>query len=347
MKASLLQSAGLAVMPLRWVTGWLFFSALHRRVVLAPLKMDPDAPGYLGAKFNTFMPGATAGVGDMIAWLIDHPQALQAFLWTFTIIEGLVGLALLTGLLTRLSAIGVSLLSAGILLGAGWLGPTCLDEWQIGAFGIVGGMAIAMAGPGPLSLDSVVARRLPQLAAKRGWQWLADGPAQPPRMLAVALASIALVTTLGTNQLFHGGVWGSLHNDSVHPRIELLSAQVSRPGALTITFERPEGPETYGAFVMEIRLLDEAGTLVANWDEKALATLPKSAIENRWLVKVKSGAHGLVVPLAARASLVLHELPEVLDGLYRVEFEDVSGRVWRKTFELSAAPSNGWQQSML
>lgn len=334
MNASSLRVAGLAVMPLRWVTGWLFFSALHRRVVLAPLKLDPDAPGYLGAKFNTFMPGATAGVGDMIAWLIDHPQVLQAFLWTFTVIEGLVGLALIAGLLTRISAIGVSLLSMGILLGAGWLGPTCLDEWQIGAFGIVGGMAIALAGPGPVSLDSVVARRFPQFAAKLGWQWLAEGLAQPPRILAVALASIALLITLATNQHFHGGVWGTLHNDSVHPRIELLSAHVSQPGALTILFERPEGPETYGAFVMEIRLRNEGGTLVASWDEKALSALPQSAIKNRWLVKVKPGAHGLVVPLAARASLVLHDLPTLKEGPHSVEFEDVSGRVWTKTFDL-------------
>ncbi len=46
----------------------------------------------------------------------------------FSIIEALVGLALLFGLGTRLAGLGAALLSWGILMGAGWLGTTCLDE---------------------------------------------------------------------------------------------------------------------------------------------------------------------------------------------------------------------------
>lgn len=63
-----------------------------------------------------------------------------------------MGLALIFGLLTRLAALGVLLLSGGILMGSGWLGPTCLDEWQIGAMGIAVGATLMLTGAGRASL---------------------------------------------------------------------------------------------------------------------------------------------------------------------------------------------------
>src|SRR5690606_31573055 len=110
--------SAMVLLPIRLVTGWMFFSAFHRRVVLDAAKLTPDAPGYVGEKFNQFMPGAILGVGDLIGALLDRPGALHAFLWTFTIVEALAGLALLLGLGTRLAALGTLLLSAGILAGA-------------------------------------------------------------------------------------------------------------------------------------------------------------------------------------------------------------------------------------
>jgi thiosulfate dehydrogenase [quinone] large subunit len=46
----------------------------------------------------------------------------------------------LLGLFTRPASLGVSSLALGILLGAGWLGTTCLDEWQIGVLGVAAGL---------------------------------------------------------------------------------------------------------------------------------------------------------------------------------------------------------------
>jgi len=94
------------LLPVRLVTGWMFFSAFHRRVVLDAEKLIPGAPGYVGEKFNQFMPGSILGVDHMIAALLDRPAALHAFLWSFTIIEAAVGLALIVGLGTRLAAMG-------------------------------------------------------------------------------------------------------------------------------------------------------------------------------------------------------------------------------------------------
>lgn len=244
---------------LRLATGWLFFSAFHRRLLL-DMKLDPEAASYVGRKFNTFMPGSILGVDQLIATLLDHPAALEVFLWSFTIIEALVGLALILGLGTRLAALGVLLLSAGILFGAGWLGPTCLDEWQIGAFGIAGGAGLMLGGGGALSLDAWLARTRPGLFARPWVGWAAaPAPASTPR-LALALA------------LF-----------------------------------------------------------------QTLAATAPADIDNRWLVAVQTGPHGLVVPLGGRATVSLPTLPRagaLAPGRYRVEWEDVSGARWSSDLAL-------------
>src|SRR5690606_8535927 len=99
-------AAGLALLPVRLVAGWMFLSAFHRRVLLDPAKLDPEALGYGGRKFNQFMPGAIMGVDDMIRALLDRPEALFTFLVFYTLIEGLVGVALLLGIGTRIATFG-------------------------------------------------------------------------------------------------------------------------------------------------------------------------------------------------------------------------------------------------
>ncbi|AKT41181.1 TQO small subunit DoxD [Chondromyces crocatus] len=332
----------LALLPIRLVTGWLFFSAFHRRVVLDAAKLVPGAPGYVGEKFNQFMPGSILGVDQLIAALLDRPDALQAFLWSFTIIEALVGLALILGLGTRLAAFGVLMLSAKILFGSGWLGPTCLDEWQIGAFGIAGGATLMMGGAGPLSLDAWLFRARPALVP-RGWlRRLADPSPSPSLAAAGALTLFSVVVTLATNQVFYGGLWGELHNDSVRPRVDVLEARLDAEGDLRLTIERPAGPETYGAFLVEVRVLDAGGEVVRRHDARVLAALSPAQLDNRWLVKVRPGPHGLVVPLGARATFRLpgaEGAPALSPGTYRVELEDVSGLRWSHAVALERAES--------
>src|SRR5690348_3456302 len=84
--------AGLLVMPMRWIAGWAFFSAFWRRLVLDN-KLDPEQAGYVGEKFNHFLPNALF-IRPSLEWMVSHPDFLHWFLLAFTIIEGLVGLAL-------------------------------------------------------------------------------------------------------------------------------------------------------------------------------------------------------------------------------------------------------------
>ena len=222
---------------LRWVMGWFFFSALWRRIVLE-FKLDPAGPGYVGEKINHFMPQELL-IGPMIKKTLDNPTLLHLNLWFFTLVEGLVGIALLLGLATRLAGIALAALAFGILLGSGWLGTTCLDEWQIGCLGVVSGLLIILAGGGPLSADAQLARRFPNLAAGRVFPLLTSGnlPLNRRGLRCLGLvASLACLTlTLWTNQVFHGGVWGPLHNKSVKPHVAVTKAALTQDGGLSFT----------------------------------------------------------------------------------------------------------------
>jgi thiosulfate dehydrogenase [quinone] large subunit len=132
--------------------GWTYFSAFWRRVALEN-KLDPETAGYIGEKFNAFLPNAL-GIKPIIKYLVENPDALWINMVIFTIVEGIVGLAIMFGLFTRIMSIGVFGLAMGILLGSGWIGTTCLDEWQIGILGIATGFVLFLTGSGKYSLDN-------------------------------------------------------------------------------------------------------------------------------------------------------------------------------------------------
>lgn len=113
--------AGLFTLSIRLVIGWTYFSAFWRRLVLEN-KLDPEQAGYIGEKFNHFLPNAL-GIESLIEFLVTNPDHLWYSMVAFTIIEGIVGLLLIFGLFTRLMSIGVFLLAMGILLGSAGLQP--------------------------------------------------------------------------------------------------------------------------------------------------------------------------------------------------------------------------------
>ncbi len=324
--------AGLLFTPLRWVMGWFFLSALWRRVGLE-YRLDPGGPGYVGEKINHFLPQALL-IGPLLARTLDNPPLLYFSLWFFTLVEGLAGIALLLGLATRLAGLALAALAFGILLGSGWLGTTCLDEWQIGCMGVVSGWLIILAGGGPFSVDALLAGRLPHLAAGRAFPLLASGnlvlDRRALRGLVVAGGIGCLALTLWTNQVFHGGVWGPLHNKSVKPHIVVSEAALSRDGRFSFKVYRDEGVDTYGAFIVEVDLVNPSGGVVYRWDSAALAAVPPADIRNRWLVKVKPGQYGLELPLGGKAQVGL-SLPAGVrpdSRVVAVVLHDVSGAKW-------------------
>ena len=323
-------TAALFALPVRLVIGWTYFSAFWRRACLDD-KLNPDIPGYVGEKFNHFLPNAL-GIGPIIEHLLTHPALLAVAMTVFTIVEGIVGICVIIGLFTRTMGLAVLGLAFGILLSAGWLGTTCLDEWQIGILGVASGFMLFLSGGGHYSVDRVLSTKYPRLAQKTWLRWLTSGEAtiKAPAVLTGSIVILALA--LFTNQHFHGGVYGPLHNKSVAPQIEVSDARVAG-NSLQFQLYRTEGADVYGAFLIGVSVLDDTtGDTVVQLDGAQLSRLPEAAIANRYVAKVKPGAHSLIVPLGAKAQLTIDTGPTRWHAAhsYTLVLTDVSGATWKR-----------------
>lgn len=322
--------SGMFSLALRLVVGWTYFSAFWRRLILEN-KLVEDAPGYIGEKFNHFLPNSL-GIKPIIEYLVSTPDVLWVAMVIFTIIEAIVGLLFMLGYFTRLASIGVICLAGGILLGSGWIGSTCLDEWQIGVLGVAAGFTIFMTGGGHYSLDRILMPKTPWLKKCKWYPWIASGNLSIKESVVkkmVVAGSIAILTlTLYTNQFFHGGVWGVLHNKSVNPKIEISDAQLNN-NQLKFTLSRVEGIDVYGSFLIGITLKDNAGNHIFELNADELAKFPMDNIHNKYVAKIKPGKHSLVIPLGAKAEInIEQDISDMPAGLYKLELLDISGVTW-------------------
>lgn len=320
-------AAGLFTLSLRWVIGWTYFSAFWRRLILDN-KLIPEEAGYIGEKFNHFLPNAL-GIKPIIEYLVLNPEALQVSMVAFTIIEAIVGLFLILGLFTRLMSIGVFFLAMGILLGSGWLGTTCLDEWQIGVLGVASGFVLFLTGSGAYSLDNYLMKK-PYAFTKKTWfSFLGSGhlPIRnlQPKVLMLSIGIFGL--TLFTNQYFHGGVFGTLHNKSVKPKVEI--SNIKHNGSqLTFQLFRVEGADVYGSFLIGIEVLDETNKIVKSINQKDLAEFPADKIHNHYVAKIKTGKHSLILPLGAKADVTIDMGNIQVKENYSIKLTDISGIEW-------------------
>lgn len=321
--------AGLYTLSIRLVIGWTYFSAFWRRLVLEN-KLNPDENGYIGEKFNHFLPNAL-GIKPIIEHLVTHPDELYTSMMTFTLIEGVVGLCIILGLFTRLMSVGIFSLALGILLGSGWLGTTCVDEWQIGVLGIAGGFVLFLTGSGPYSMDYYFMKKDKRFTDRNWFKWLGSGmlPVSNPKLFVLAGSLFIFGLTLYTNQYFHGGVWGTLHNKSVKPKVEISNISMNRS---EIQFEiyRTEGADVYGSFLIGIQILDKNGTILKELNGTELSKFPKENIHNHYVAKVKPGKHSLVIPLGSKADikLMIDEPEAQQEKASMIKLIDISGIEW-------------------
>lgn len=324
--------AGMFTTALRWVAGWTYFSAFWRRLILEN-KLNPDEAGYIGEKFNHFLPNAL-GIKPIIEHLVSNPESLWWAMISFTIIEGIVGLLFILGVFTRLMSIGVFSLALGILLGSGWLGTTCLDEWQIGVLGVASGFTIFLSGGGKYSFDEYFIRKNKSFASTKWFQFLGSGmlPLTEKVLNKTVLVGAIFIfgLTLFTNQYFHGGVYGTLHNLSVRPHVSISNAKIQNDTLSFIVF-RDEGADVCGSFLIGIKLMDENGNTVFEQTQTQLSQLTSAHIKNEYVAKVKPGKHSLILPLGAKASLNFKEtIFTTLEGKYTLELLDISGVKWQE-----------------
>ncbi|CAM1363186.1 Thiosulphate:quinone oxidoreductase [Tenacibaculum litoreum] len=323
--------SGLLALAIRLVIGWTYFSAFWRRTILAN-KLDPEVAGYIGEKFNHFLPNAL-GIKPLIQYLVENPDILWLNMVIFTIIEGIVGLFIIFGLFTRIMSIGVFGLAMGILLGSGWIGTTCLDEWQIGVLGIATGYVLFLTGSGKYSLDNYFIKNNLSFTKKKWFAWLGSGilPIKNnifPRFVLIGSLTI-LGMTLFTNQVFHGGVWGTLHNKSVKPKLEITEGKINND-ILSFNLFRREGVDVYGSWVIAIELFNQNGNIVIQYSQKELASLTDQNISNYYVANIKSSKHSLVVPLGAKAKMTFSDqtFSQVSNGTYTLKITDISGAFW-------------------
>ena len=319
--------AGIFTLSLRLIVGWTYFSAFWRRLVLEN-KLIPDATGYIGEKFNHFLPNSI-GIKPIIEYLVSTPDLLWWAMVIFTLVEGIVGLLYMLGFFTRLMSIGVFSLAFGILLGSGWLGTTCLDEWQIGILGVSAGFTIFLSGGGKYSL------LLPKLSKNKWLVWLTSGelPLSIKQFSKVAISGAVLlfILTLYTNQVFHNGIWGPLHNKSVKPELKISNAKIQED-ILTFKVYRIEGADVYGSFLIGITLKDENGKTILQKNGEELARFPLTRIKNDYVAKVAPGKHSLIIPLGSKATLTIRS--DVFMDLPKSDYEliltDISGITWKE-----------------
>lgn len=312
------------------IVGWTYFSAFWRRLVLEN-KLIPDATGYIGEKFNHFLPNSI-GIKPIIEYLVSTPDLLWWAMVIFTLVEGIVGLLYMLGFFTRLMSIGVFSLAFGILLGSGWLGTTCLDEWQIGILGVSAGFTIFLSGGGKYSLDYLL---LPKLSKNKWLVWLTSGelPLSIKQFSKVAISGAVLlfILTLYTNQVFHNGIWGPLHNKSVKPELKISNAKIQED-ILTFKVYRIEGADVYGSFLIGITLKDENGKTILQKNGEELARFPLTRIKNDYVAKVAPGKHSLIIPLGSKATLTIRS--DVFMDLPKSDYEliltDISGITWKE-----------------
>ena len=322
--------AGIFTLSLRLIVGWTYFSAFWRRLVLEN-KLIPDATGYIGEKFNHFLPNSI-GIKPIIEYLVSTPDLLWWAMVIFTLVEGIVGLLYMLGFFTRLMSIGVFSLAFGILLGSGWLGTTCLDEWQIGILGVSAGFTIFLSGGGKYSLDYLL---LPKLSKNKWLVWLTSGelPLSIKQFSKVAISGAVLlfILTLYTNQVFHNGIWGPLHNKSVKPELKISNAKIQED-ILTFKVYRIEGAHVYGSFLIGITLKDENGKTILQKNGEELARFPLTRIKNDYVAKVAPGKHSLIIPLGSKATLTIRS--DVFMDLPKSDYEliltDISGITWKE-----------------
>lgn len=152
---------------------------------------------------------------------------------------------------------------------------------------------------------------------------------------SIGMTIVAIVLTLSAYQFAHHGLWGTLVNYNKTPKL-VLSGSAIHKGALQLAVYRPDGPDTYGSFIVTITITGDHSAIPAEvWGPKQLAHINARAIHNTYYFqRVVKGPWGLIVPLSARAHIDL-SLSQTAQAQLRttrratLSVEDVSGLKWQ------------------
>jgi thiosulfate dehydrogenase [quinone] large subunit len=345
--ASGLSLAALILLGVRFVQGFIFWGGASRRLIYDfhdvagvdyAVKLDFDLPGYVAAKLTHALPGALWVQGP-IEWTLSHHDIIVTSVWLWTIAELLVGLGLMFGLATRLSAFVSIWLNVALMLIFGWMGSTCLDEWTMAVSGVAMSSAVFLAGSGAYSLDNRLIVES-HVAERRAWvPWVFSGPlpAETLHKLALWLGMGCVAFTVLTYHALFGAVVSPLHSRTNFHRhhVALTNLQVAADGSVTFDAYVDAGPDTGAAYIVAASLLDGSGQTLGKWDGAALAALPSANIRNAysyaWAAQFRPERVGFSGQTGARASITLP--PTTLqagEGTARIlVLEAIDDSIWR------------------
>jgi thiosulfate dehydrogenase [quinone] large subunit len=303
--------AGLAVLPIRFVQGWIFWGGGSRRFIYDPSKLDPYANSWMANKFQSAMPGAILGMSHVISFMLQHFVLLYMSVILFSLAELLSGLALITGCFTRFAAFMTVLISIVLMIAFGWQGATCMDEWTMAAatFGL--GMTLMLSGASAYSIDNVIGRHYPALAKRRWFRLLASGPldmAAFKRITKICLV-FTVAFTLLTYNYYRGSIFTPYHDGPVSASthdIALSNGVLKSNGAVTFTMYVNAGTPALPSHIIRAELLNLHNDAVAVWTGQALSQIVSSDINNVYAYnRIQTGPYGLVAPMSAKATVTL------------------------------------------
>lgn len=328
---------GLVMLGVRLVQGWVYWAGASRRLIYSTGKLDPESGGYMAHKMNEAIPGAIFGTGDVLSALMHQPTMLFIAIMVFTLVEVLVGLGLIFGLMTRFFGLISVGLSISLMLMFGWLGSTCVDEWTMAANSFAMGLGIMLAGSGSWwSLDHWLANRFPRLARRAWFPWLFSGPLAWVTVTRAAklFGILAFVFAVGFYAYLRGAVFSPLapRTNPKHHHVAMSKPVLSPSGDLSLFAYVDAGPDTQGAYVVQVSLVDAHGQRVETWGGKTLSELPKSAFANEYNYSIfKPTKYGFVGIVGARAMISLpHQgVLNLSPGTYQAIFMDIDGKQWK------------------
>lgn len=346
---SLFAFIGVLALGVRLVQGWVFWGGASRRLfydfksihgVTTAVKMDPNAAGYVANKLVHAMPGSF--FPGLIEWVVLHGGFLLTMVWLWTLLELVVGVGLLLGFATRVLGFASVGLSVSLMLIFGWMGTTCVDEWNMAVAGFAMGTLLMLTGGGSWSIDEWLAQRYPALGDSRAFRLLCSGPLslEGTRRWGIGLGILSIAFTVVSYQYIHGAVISPLHArvNPHHYGLALSDVQAGGNGAVSFSAYIDAGPDTGKLYLIDAALLNAQGKTVEAWDGKKLGMLPKTAIVNRftqvWASQFKPTAYGIGGVTGAKARITLPGSASLPAGSYTLRLTDIDGKHWQTAVKL-------------
>jgi uncharacterized membrane protein YphA (DoxX/SURF4 family) len=310
------RNAGLGLLAVRFIQGFIYWGGGSRRFIYAPSKLDAwSGHNWMAHKFHTAMPGAILGMDKVIAYMLHHFVLLYAGVILFSAAELIAGLFLMLGLFTCASALVSVGFSVVLMLMFGWQGATCIDEWTMAACNLAMGTTLLLAGGGAYALDNVRLRRNPALAGRGWFRWAAGSLPLPLddgrlRTLALALFAFVAVFDVGTYSYYRGSVVTPFHGGPVSPskhHVSLSDGVLAADGSVRFHAYLDAGTPEAPSHIVDAALVEAgSGQMAEHWDTKTLTTLPKTAIVNDFdYQQFKPGPFGITAGIGAMATITL------------------------------------------